>query len=77
MTTDHTDATPDAGGLTEEERDALRLTDEEQAAAHEAMQEGEWQWFGWLYLRKFERILASPALSKDVYEIASKSLAPV
>ena len=43
--------------LTEHEQEALRLTDEEQVSAHEAMQEGEWQWFGWLYLRKFERVL--------------------
>ena len=46
-------------GLTEAEREALRLTDEEQISAHEAMQEGEWQRIHWINVRDVECILAT------------------
>jgi hypothetical protein len=53
-------AVVDAATLANDE--ALRFTDEDIENAHEAMQEGEWQWFQWL-LREKVRALAA-ALSE-------------
>jgi hypothetical protein len=38
---------------------ALRFTDEEIENAHEAMGEGEWQWFQWLFREKAGPLIAA------------------
>ena len=41
---------------------AFHFTDEDIENAHEAMGEGEWQWFQWLMRQKAQALLDSPAM---------------